>query len=174
MLTHMFIHIRTNMLTFMSMVTNSLIHRKSPIHFTHANSYLNRHHGHSHMCLYTCTRSHSLAQTCSYTYLLTVTTNTFTWMCWQIQSLSCLRSTFILTDTLTCSEIGMCSHAQSSSHIYSYTLSQIHSLKYTNVTAPCVMQGLGVWTLHVHLNIYNIWFTLWISGSCESRILPHN
>ena len=36
---HIFIHIHTNMLTFMSMVTNSLIHRMQ----THANSYLNRH-----------------------------------------------------------------------------------------------------------------------------------
>lgn len=160
MLIHIFIHIHTNMVTFMSVVTNSLIHRKSPIHFTNVNSYLNRHHGHSHMCLYTCTRSHSLAQTWSYTYLLTVTTNTFTSMCWENQSLSCLHSTFILTYTLTCSEIGMCSHAQRSSRIYSYTLSQIHSLKYTNVIDPCVMQGLGVRTLHVHLNIYNIWFTL--------------
>lgn len=38
-LSHAFTHTHMNILTFMPMVTNSLIHKKSPIHFPPANSF---------------------------------------------------------------------------------------------------------------------------------------
>lgn len=61
-LSHAFTQTHMNILTFMPMVTNALIHKKSPIHFPPANSYLNRHsQSLSHVLIY----MHMVRFTCS-------------------------------------------------------------------------------------------------------------
>lgn len=62
-LSHAFTQTHMNILTFMPMVTNAPIHKKSPIHFPPANSYLNRHPQslshvliHMHMVRFTCSK----------------------------------------------------------------------------------------------------------------------
>lgn len=62
-LSHAFTQTHMNILTFMPMVTNAPIHKKSPNHFPPANSYLNRHPQslshvliHMHMVRFTCSK----------------------------------------------------------------------------------------------------------------------
>ena len=90
-------HTHMNILTFMPMVKNSLIHKKSPIHFPPENSYLSRHPRslshvlmYMHMVRFTCSKmfTHSFAQK---------TAHTFTWMCWKLNHSHAYIHTLIFT-----------------------------------------------------------------------------